>query len=730
MKTKAVRRRRHERRMLEAALKWAKRGVPVFPLDGKEPFKGTRGFHDATKDPAQIRSWWRDIYPGANIGAPCGPASGLVIIDYDKAKKENRELPATKWPGRQDLPETCTVETRPGHLHHYFRIRGGLSIKRHIRPFQRGKRPYAVDVLGEGGYAVLPPSVHPETRKPYRILNPEVPIRSLPRAVEKALRKALKKRSGPRRQGAELLPPMIYEGERDKWLTSYAGTLRRRGLTWAEIEKSLRVINEERVRPMKAPKDLHRIAQSIGKKESAEVAYKALNAAYGLIQVGSKIMVLQRADGIPRPHDKAALPSQSREYTLLTVEAFHHKHANDFVIVETKPGRPHSLQTSKGWFAWAGRREYDRLVFKPGDEHVPPNEFNVWRGWAVEPNEAGSCDRFLTHLRDIVVGGNEAHYEWLLDWMADLFQHPQRRPGTGSAVALLGAPGSGKSIVGVILKRLLGPHHKTIDKGEHVTGRFNAHFEGCLLLQIEEAFWAGDRSKVGTLKHMVTGESLSIERKGVDPVEMPNYMRLLITSNEDWAWPTDMDDRRLAAFDVKSTHARDKKYFEPLFAELEAGGYGRLLRFLLDRGIDSARLDRIPRTAALEKQALHTISQKPEEVWLMEWLERGTVPKGAVVDHAGRVHLWTALLYSEYVQSLTSHGRAITAAEFGLFLSQRIPKVRDVKPQITKRWAGAQAERRVLPSLSDCRLLYANRGRAAPQKWRNPTKQQWKVERV
>jgi phage/plasmid-associated DNA primase len=108
--------------------------------------------------------------------------------------------------------------------------------------------------------------------------------------------------------------------------------------------------------------------------------------------------------------------------------------------------------------------------------------------------------------------------DWFLDWLAHLFQQPQAK--IGIAVALRGGQGAGKSIVGAVLKKLLGRYQVVVDKPDQVVGRFNSHLASCLLLQAEEAFWGGTRSAAGALKHLVTGEQLVIERKGIDSVEM------------------------------------------------------------------------------------------------------------------------------------------------------------------------------------------------------------------
>ena len=43
--------------VLEAALRFASSGRPVFPCQGKRPYVA-HGLHDATTDPATIEDWW------------------------------------------------------------------------------------------------------------------------------------------------------------------------------------------------------------------------------------------------------------------------------------------------------------------------------------------------------------------------------------------------------------------------------------------------------------------------------------------------------------------------------------------------------------------------------------------------------------------------------------------------------------------------------------------------
>lgn len=143
------------------ALYWAKQGVPVFPCtvpdptapEGSPERKGKRpmvrnGFHAASTSPDSVRH----DFAGrpALIGAPTGVASGIVVIDTDPPSGEDSLFDLQSEIG--DLPQTFTVKTARGGFHRYFRAWPGSTSS-------AGKLGQNIDVRGEGGYVILPPSV-------------------------------------------------------------------------------------------------------------------------------------------------------------------------------------------------------------------------------------------------------------------------------------------------------------------------------------------------------------------------------------------------------------------------------------------------------------------------------------------------------------------------------------------------------------------------------------------
>jgi hypothetical protein len=146
-------------------------GDPGCPSPGKHPLS-RHGLHDATIDPAVIGSWWhgsRDANPAVRTGArPAG--AGIIVVDIDPDHGGNTSL-APLVAGHGPLPATLEVLTGGGGRHLYY-AHVGPPV-----PNSAGRLGPGLDIRGEGGYVLVPPSVH-ATGGRYRWV--ERPLRALP----------------------------------------------------------------------------------------------------------------------------------------------------------------------------------------------------------------------------------------------------------------------------------------------------------------------------------------------------------------------------------------------------------------------------------------------------------------------------------------------------------------------------------------------------------------------
>lgn len=154
----------------DAALDYVQRlNWAVFPLHGKLPAipkrEGGRGCLDATKEAAGVRSFWRR-YRGANIGIATGSKSGFWALDIDGDDGQQSLVSLVALHG--ELPSTLRQITGSGGEHYLF----SYDPCRPVR--NRAAVLPGLDVRGDGGYIVAPPSIHPETKRRYQWLGDAV----------------------------------------------------------------------------------------------------------------------------------------------------------------------------------------------------------------------------------------------------------------------------------------------------------------------------------------------------------------------------------------------------------------------------------------------------------------------------------------------------------------------------------------------------------------------------
>lgn len=142
---------------LVAAMDYVALGWHVFPLaaGSKQPLPGTSGFKDATNDYVTVAHWFVDH--DHNVAVATGRNSGIVVLDVDQKHDGYESLAKLVDEVGDDLLHTRIHGTAGGGSHLIFRYPLGLNIGRKINAFKRLNMP-GLDVLGDDGYAVLPPS--------------------------------------------------------------------------------------------------------------------------------------------------------------------------------------------------------------------------------------------------------------------------------------------------------------------------------------------------------------------------------------------------------------------------------------------------------------------------------------------------------------------------------------------------------------------------------------------
>lgn len=119
-------------------------------------------------------------------------------------------------------------------------------------------------------------------------------------------------------------PDVIPQGQRDNFLTSLAGSMRRKGLSGESILAALRVENAARCHPPLADTDLQRIAKSVGRYTPGDAVEPAsfVNALPELLARAATVLEPRwLIQGLLPGDGSILIHSQPREYKTLSVQA-------------------------------------------------------------------------------------------------------------------------------------------------------------------------------------------------------------------------------------------------------------------------------------------------------------------------------------------------------------------------------------------------------------------------
>ncbi len=712
---------------------------------GKSPLDA--GWRVNEYDLAQVMRLSDD---GHNVGVRIAPDQ--AVLDYDpRNDPDGLSLDMFQLVTGFDLRLCPTVHTGGGGLHYYVAVPPGTKLRNDL-PLWPG-----LEFKGHGKQVVAAGSVHPDTGLPYcwAVGCPwlkDTPM--LPEAVLAMVRRP-EPGAGPQAEGTlapgqlvELLAQLNVEDfqEHGAWLEvmmachhAVGGDLdgREHFVAWsigdpefadhAEIIRgrweSLRGDGAEGAVTVGT---LYRLVREAGgqmpslareypdlpaEDEAPDGALagpppglgdddprERLNEVYAVACEGGKVSVLRRIW-------RSVGEVQGHTWDRMSVHDFCTFHRNRRW---QPPGADQPRPIAELWLDWQRRRSFRDVVFEPGLE-VPDGVLNLWEGRPVAP-EPGDWSRTRTYLREIVAAGDEDCFQYLLRWLAWLFQRPAELPGV--AIVLRGRKGAGKSFLGkAVLAPLVGGLHAVpLARQSHLTGRFNAHLAMAVLVMAEEAHWAGDKTAEGALKELITEPLVSYEGKGLPIRQGRNCAHVLMTSNEDWVFPASLDDeRRACVIDVSGKRAGDRAYFSAIAAELQNGGRAAMLADLLAADLGPHPSVGVPETEALTSQKL--ISMDAVGSWWLERLRDGWLD-GADGDwEDGPVMVPRECLQVSLRGSFGKLDPRALSTRLGMDLRRLVPGLKASRP---REEDGRRGRYYTFPSLADCREAFQAQAGTVP----------------
>ena len=319
--------------------------------------------------------------------------------------------------------------------------------------------------------------------------------------------------------------------------------------------------------------EVSRICQSITNSTNTSRSTNVVQLVTELNQCHAHVMVGGKARILNIKKD----PLQGwNVHDFSTTSDFRSLYANRRVIIGDK-----SRNAAEIWLKHPERLSYDGVTFDP--TRKSNGYYNLYQGFPIKAAK-GDCGLYLEHIRQNICRGDEDLYEYVLDWMADAIQNPGKRPGV--ALAIRGKQGVGKGVFVNVFASLFGAHAIQVTQSCHLVGNFNAHLRDKLLVFADEAFWAGDKRAAGVLKGLVTEDNIAIEMKGIDVQSLPNYVRLILASNNEWIIPASADQRRFVVIEASEARMQDASYFGSIINQIKNGGREALMYFLSERDLN------------------------------------------------------------------------------------------------------------------------------------------------
>ena len=260
----------------------------------------------------------------------------------------------------------------------------------------------------------------------------------------------------------------------------------------------------------------------------------------------------------------------------------------------------------KEWCEWIDRKEVRAIGFDPRDK-ANSDLFNLWNGFNISKEDADSYDEkdaepILNVIKDIWCKNDDNAYNYVLDYLSHIIQKPHIK--TGVLLALKSKQGGMKGIILNKLAQIIGDsHYAQNSNANFLFGDFNGQLEGKILINLDEAFWGGDKKLEGVIKNKITETRQTINKKNKENYMVDCYANYIITTNNDWFAGTTEDDRRHYCLELDNRMAgrmtpEKMAYIQPVLdAPCEA-----FAKVLYNRDISEFKPRQFKKTKLLQQQ--------------------------------------------------------------------------------------------------------------------------------
>ncbi|EPJ56181.1 MAG: hypothetical protein OFPI_00720 [Osedax symbiont Rs2] len=267
------------------------------------------------------------------------------------------------------------------------------------------------------------------------------------------------------------------------------------------------------------------------------------------------------------------------------------------------------------WFKWSGKKFYpDGIGYYPDVSKAPKKIFNTFQSLPCSPRP-GDVSLILSHIHDVLCGGDGKASAYFIGWLAHLFQKPSHKPSV--AILMKSAEGTGKGTLYKLLKKMLGTNAHQVNGHYQLTGRFNSVIAGRLLIFGDEVDLTS-KAVFDKAKGIISEPTLSLELKGIDPEPVPNYARFIFAGNHDRIISAGTRERRFLVIEPSIHRADDEAYWRELNQIIDTHGGDTFLYHLLNLDLTDFNPYKAPATKGLIDEKI--VSLKPALAYIYDEL--------------------------------------------------------------------------------------------------------------
>jgi hypothetical protein len=216
-------------------------------------------------------------------------------------------------------------------------------------------------------------------------------------------------------------------------------------------------------------------------------------------------------------------------------------------------------------------RKYNNVGVYPPHciEECPITTYNLWTPFYAETitnykQDDAAVKMFRDHVMTLC-NDNQETFEYVEMWLAQFFQHPGRK--SGKMLLFMSGEGGGKGSMIRMLKRILGKERvaETANANDLI-GQFNALLSNKYLVCFNEISKGQIGGNAGKMREAITDDSISITRKGVDPVFEESFHRFIgETDSKLNPVHTRVGDRRFVIINSSDRYKGNAQYFDKYY---------------------------------------------------------------------------------------------------------------------------------------------------------------------